>query len=185
MGSTGTVEHHCLLAGEDLVLACELSRPDATVRWLRDGQEVQPGERVQVEARGVLRQLTVCRAQPGDSGCYVCDAASDRVVTSVEVSGEMSGARRPGDPQHGGIMPQPWVRGGNGSGTPPMAEARAAAWQGRAGPLSPTPQEPLVRKGHVRVIARRVPPASPSQGLVKFSLGWLPGAAPPASAAKG
>ncbi|KAM6078945.1 obscurin-like protein 1 isoform 2-T2 [Theristicus caerulescens] len=88
VGSTGAMEHHCLVAGEDLVLACELSRPDATVRWLRDGQEVQPGERVQVKARGVLRQLTICGAQPGDSGCYVCDAASDRAVMSVEVSAQ-------------------------------------------------------------------------------------------------
>uniref|UniRef100_A0A663MVW4 Obscurin-like protein 1 n=1 Tax=Athene cunicularia TaxID=194338 RepID=A0A663MVW4_ATHCN len=63
----------------------ELSRPDATVRWLRDGQEVQPGERVQVKACGVLRQLTVCGVQPSDAGCYVCDAASDCMVTSVEV----------------------------------------------------------------------------------------------------
>ncbi|KAM9284671.1 obscurin-like protein 1 [Cariama cristata] len=85
MGSTGAVEHHCLVAGEDLVLACELSRPDATVRWLWDGQEVQPSERVQVEAHGVLRQLTVCGVQPSDSGCYVCDAASDRMVKSVKV----------------------------------------------------------------------------------------------------
>ncbi|XP_042640119.1 obscurin-like protein 1 isoform X2 [Tyto alba] len=86
VGNTGATEHHCLVAGEDLVLACELSQPDATVRWLRDGQEVQPGERVRVEARGVLRQLTICGAQPSDSGCYVCDAASDRMVMSVEVS---------------------------------------------------------------------------------------------------
>ncbi|KAM6332791.1 obscurin-like protein 1 [Podargus strigoides] len=88
VGSTGATEHRCLVAGEDLVLACELSRPDATVRWLRDGQEVQPGERVQVEAHGVLRQLTIRGAQPGDSGCYICDAASDRTVTSVEVSAQ-------------------------------------------------------------------------------------------------
>lgn len=92
VGSTGAVEHRCLVAGEDLVLACELSRPDATVRWLRDGQEVQPGERAQVEARGVLRQLTICGVQPSDSGCYVCDAASDRAVMSVEVLGELAGA---------------------------------------------------------------------------------------------
>ncbi|XP_074884702.1 obscurin-like protein 1 [Buteo buteo] len=88
VGSTGAAEHQYLVAGEDLVLAYELSRPDATVRWLRDGQEVQPGERVQVEARGVLRQLTVRGVQPSDSGCYVCDAASDRVVMNVEVSAQ-------------------------------------------------------------------------------------------------
>ncbi|XP_039553079.1 obscurin-like protein 1 isoform X1 [Passer montanus] len=85
VGSTGTMVHRCLVAGEDLVLACELSRPDAIVRWLRNGQEVHPGERVQVEARGVLRQLTINGAQPSDAGCYVCDAASDRMVTNVEV----------------------------------------------------------------------------------------------------
>ncbi|KAM6421676.1 obscurin-like protein 1 [Rhynochetos jubatus] len=88
VGSTGATDHRCLVAGEDLVLACELSRPDGTVRWLRDGQEVQPGERVQVEARGALRQITIHEVQPGDSGCYVCDAASDRVVTNVEVSAQ-------------------------------------------------------------------------------------------------
>ncbi|KAL9848458.1 obscurin-like protein 1 [Geothlypis trichas] len=86
VGSTGTMAHRCLVAGEDLVLACELSRPDAVVRWLRNGQEVHPGERVQVEARGVLRQLTITGAQPSDTGCYICDAASDRMVTNVEVS---------------------------------------------------------------------------------------------------
>uniref|UniRef100_A0A8B9FAR8 Obscurin-like protein 1 n=1 Tax=Amazona collaria TaxID=241587 RepID=A0A8B9FAR8_9PSIT len=76
VGSTCAVKNHCLVAGEDLVLACKLSQPDATVRWLRDGQEVQTGERVQVKAHGVLRQLTICGAQPSDSGCYICDAQS-------------------------------------------------------------------------------------------------------------
>nr|XP_038037907.1 LOW QUALITY PROTEIN: obscurin-like protein 1 [Anas platyrhynchos] len=88
VGNTGATEHRCLVAGEDLVLACELSRPDAAVRWLRDGREVQLGERVQVVSRGALRELTVRAAQPGDSGCYVCDAASDRMVTSVEVAAQ-------------------------------------------------------------------------------------------------
>ncbi|KAM8806950.1 obscurin-like protein 1 [Eudromia elegans] len=86
LGNTGAVERRCLVAGEDLVLTCKLSQPDATVRWLRDGQEVQPSERVCVEARGALRELTVLGVQPGDSGSYICDAASDRMVTSVEVS---------------------------------------------------------------------------------------------------
>ncbi|XP_053926456.1 obscurin-like protein 1 isoform X3 [Cuculus canorus] len=85
VGNTGTTEHRCLVVGENLVLACELSRSDATVRWLRDGQEVQLSERVHIEACGVLRQLTIHGVQPSDSGCYICDAASDRVVTSVEV----------------------------------------------------------------------------------------------------
>nr|XP_013815914.1 PREDICTED: obscurin-like protein 1 [Apteryx mantelli mantelli] len=98
VGNTGAVEHRCLVAGEDLVLACKLSRPDATVRWLRDGQEVQPSERVRVEARGLLRKLTVLGVQPGDAGAYTCDAASDRMVTTVEpvAAGERCELRREG-----------------------------------------------------------------------------------------
>ncbi|XP_042694252.1 obscurin-like protein 1 [Centrocercus urophasianus] len=88
VGNLGTTEHRCLVAGQDLVLACELSQPNAAVRWLRDGQELQPGERVCIVAHGALRELTVHRAQPGDSGYYVCDAASDRMVTSVEVTAQ-------------------------------------------------------------------------------------------------
>ncbi|XP_072197962.1 obscurin-like protein 1 [Excalfactoria chinensis] len=88
VGNMGTTEHRSLVAGQDLVLACELSRPDAAVRWLRDGRELQPGERVCIEARGALRELTVRGAQPEDSGCYVCDAATDRMVTSVEVTAQ-------------------------------------------------------------------------------------------------
>ncbi|XP_065607381.1 LOW QUALITY PROTEIN: obscurin-like protein 1 [Cyrtonyx montezumae] len=87
-GEDRTTEHRCLVAGQDLVLACELSQPDAAVRWLRDGQELQPGERVCIAARGAVRELTVWGAQPRDSGCYVCDAASDRMVTSVEVTAQ-------------------------------------------------------------------------------------------------
>uniref|UniRef100_A0A8D0ESC4 Obscurin like cytoskeletal adaptor 1 n=1 Tax=Strix occidentalis caurina TaxID=311401 RepID=A0A8D0ESC4_STROC len=89
-------DHHCLVAGEDLVLACELSRPDATVRWLRDGQEVQPGERVQVKACGVLRQLTVCGVQPSDSGgVFLCNAGDDEVHFMLHVKGDavLSGER--------------------------------------------------------------------------------------------
>ncbi|XP_010711957.1 obscurin-like protein 1 isoform X4 [Meleagris gallopavo] len=88
VGNMGTTEHRCLVAGQDLVLACELSQPNAAVRWLRDGQELQPGERVCIVAHGALRELTVRGAQPGDSGYYVCDAASDRMVTSVEVAAQ-------------------------------------------------------------------------------------------------
>lgn len=167
VGSTGTMAHRCLVAGEDLVLACELSRPDAVVRWLRNGQEVHPGERVQVEARGVLRQLTITGAQPSDTGCYICDAASDRMVTNVEVSGEL--AQNPGTPRMVGSCHR---HKGRGSLCDPAgAEAGVAAWQGRVGALSPTLQEPLVRKRHVRVVVRHVPAASPSQGLFKFRLG--------------
>ncbi|KYO30402.1 hypothetical protein Y1Q_0014309 [Alligator mississippiensis] len=86
VGSAGVRERRCVVAGEDLTLACEVSRPNAAVRWLRDGQELAPGERVRVVEKGCLRQLTVLRAQHSDAGSYVCDAGTDQRVTSVQVA---------------------------------------------------------------------------------------------------
>ncbi|XP_053900714.1 obscurin-like protein 1 isoform X2 [Malaclemys terrapin pileata] len=84
--SKGGREQQCLAAGDDLVVACEVSRPSAAVRWLRDGQELVASERVRIEDRGALRQLTILGARPSDSGSYVCDAVGDRMVTTVEVA---------------------------------------------------------------------------------------------------
>lgn len=48
---------------------------------------------------------------------------------------------------------------------------------------SPVPKELSAWKGQVRAI-RSTPSTSPKRGLVKFILGRLPGASPPALAAK-
>ncbi|XP_038278473.1 obscurin-like protein 1 [Dermochelys coriacea] len=80
-------EQQCLVAGDDLVVGCEVSRPSAAVRWLRDGQELVASERVRIEDRGSFRQLTILGVRPSDSGSYVCDAVGDRMVTAVKVAG--------------------------------------------------------------------------------------------------
>ncbi|MEE6521734.1 hypothetical protein FKM82_020036, partial [Ascaphus truei] len=43
VGNTGTPEHHVLMTGDDLVLACELSKPNMKVRWLHDVRNWCPG----------------------------------------------------------------------------------------------------------------------------------------------
>ncbi|XP_053554191.1 obscurin-like protein 1 isoform X2 [Bombina bombina] len=85
VGNTGTPEHHTLMTGDDLVLACELSRPNFKVRWLRDGEEMVSGGRVKILARGVHRQLTIQCMRPSDSGTYTCDAGTDQFQTTVTV----------------------------------------------------------------------------------------------------
>ncbi|XP_053326871.1 obscurin-like protein 1 [Spea bombifrons] len=85
VGNTGTPEHHALMTGDDLVLSCELSRPNFKVRWLRDGEELLSGGRVKIVARGVHRQLTIHSLRPTDSGTYTCDAGTDQMQTTVHV----------------------------------------------------------------------------------------------------
>ncbi|XP_075465672.1 obscurin-like protein 1 isoform X2 [Ascaphus truei] len=85
VGNTGTPEHHVLMTGDDLVLACELSKPNMKVRWLHDGEELASGGRVKILARGVHRQITILCARPSDTGTYTCDAATDQMKTTVQV----------------------------------------------------------------------------------------------------
>ncbi|XP_068185377.1 obscurin-like protein 1 isoform X2 [Antennarius striatus] len=85
IGNSGIPEHHILVAGDDLILECEVSRPNATVQWLCHGKLLKPDARVQIYSYDVVRKLVLSELQPGDSGIYVCDAIDDKLVTIVEI----------------------------------------------------------------------------------------------------
>ncbi|XP_067843090.1 obscurin-like protein 1 isoform X5 [Heptranchias perlo] len=75
-----------VLTGAEVVLLCELSRPEAEVRWYKDGLEVERSERVTMEVDGERRRLTVRSATMEDRGTYVCDAVDDSTGFEVSVS---------------------------------------------------------------------------------------------------
>ncbi|TKS67636.1 Obscurin [Collichthys lucidus] len=85
IGNSGHPEHHILLAGDDLILECEVSRPDATVQWLWNSEILKPDTRIQIDSYDVVRKLVLSGLQPSDSGKYVCDAIDDKLITIVEV----------------------------------------------------------------------------------------------------
>uniref|UniRef100_UPI00398F0F38 obscurin-like protein 1a isoform X2 n=1 Tax=Pristiophorus japonicus TaxID=55135 RepID=UPI00398F0F38 len=75
-----------VVTGDEVVLWCELSVPEAKVRWSKDGVEVEPGERAAMEVDGERRRLTVHAAGPEDRGTYVCDTPDDSAQFEVTVS---------------------------------------------------------------------------------------------------
>ncbi|AWP12793.1 putative obscurin-like protein 1 [Scophthalmus maximus] len=87
IGNSGHQEQHILVAGDDLVLECEVSRPNATVQWLWNGEILKPDPRVKIDSYDVVRKLVLSGLQPSDSGKYICDAIDDRLITIVEVQG--------------------------------------------------------------------------------------------------
>lgn len=88
IGNSGHPEHHILVAGDDLILECEVSRPNATVQWLCNGKILKPDARVQIDSYDVVRKLVLSGLQPSDSGKYICDATDDKLITVVEVQGK-------------------------------------------------------------------------------------------------
>ncbi|XP_031730903.1 obscurin-like protein 1 isoform X5 [Anarrhichthys ocellatus] len=85
IGNSGHPEHHILVAGDDLILECEVSRPNATVQWLWNGEVLKPDTRIKINSYELVRKLVVSGLRPSDSGKYICDAIDDKLTTIVEV----------------------------------------------------------------------------------------------------
>ncbi|XP_032423838.1 obscurin-like protein 1 isoform X8 [Xiphophorus hellerii] len=85
IGNSGNPEHHVMVTGDDLILECEVSRANADVEWTRNGEALQPSDRIRIDSYGVVRKFVLSGLQPSDSGEYVCEAIDDKLVTVVEV----------------------------------------------------------------------------------------------------
>ncbi|XP_038138829.1 obscurin-like protein 1 isoform X6 [Cyprinodon tularosa] len=85
IGNSGNPEHHVMVAGDDLILECEVSRPNAVVEWIRNGVILKPSNRIKIDSYDVVRKLVLSGLQPSDSGEYICNAMDDKLVTIVEV----------------------------------------------------------------------------------------------------
>lgn len=78
-----------LVAGDDLVLECEVSKSNAIVNWLWNGEILKPSARIKIDSYDVVRKLVLSGLQPSDSGEYICDAIDDKLVTILEVQGNI------------------------------------------------------------------------------------------------
>lgn len=75
------------LVSDDIILVCELSRSNASVRWYKDNQLIDDTEHYCSEEQGVFRSLVVLNAGLEDSGEYTCDAVDDKMVFYISVRG--------------------------------------------------------------------------------------------------
>lgn len=75
-------------SGEPVVLEVKVSRPNAGVRWLLDGREIQAGSNAIITEDGLVRRLTILSPALGDSGKYTCDAVDDAMDFQVKVTGK-------------------------------------------------------------------------------------------------
>lgn len=73
---------------EELVLSCDVSRPDGTVQWYKDGTEIRTNADVTIEAEGNRRKVTVHSAKMSDTGMYTCRAGDNVLIFKVNVRGK-------------------------------------------------------------------------------------------------
>lgn len=77
----------CQQTSERMVLSCEISRPNAVVRWYRNGLEVEENSNLILEVDGVYRRLIIPKTTVKDSAEYVCDTTDDSMTFFVNIAG--------------------------------------------------------------------------------------------------
>ncbi|KAG7234397.1 hypothetical protein INR49_004814 [Caranx melampygus] len=87
VGNSLDPEYQEMVAGDDLILACEVSRANAPVQWYCNDRLLTSDSRVYIESYGTLRKIIISNIQPSDSGKYVCDAVDDKMTSVVRIQG--------------------------------------------------------------------------------------------------
>ncbi|KAJ8394927.1 hypothetical protein AAFF_G00040500 [Aldrovandia affinis] len=71
--------------GQKMKLAIELANPDAEVKWLKNGQEIQPSGRYIFESIGNKRFLTINHCTLADDAAYTCVVGGEKCFTELFV----------------------------------------------------------------------------------------------------
>ncbi|XP_063323695.1 obscurin-like protein 1a [Pelmatolapia mariae] len=85
VGNSNDLEYQEMMAGDDLILACEVSRANAPVQWYCNDRLLTSDDRTYIESYGTLRKIIISCVQPSDSGKYVCDAVDDKMVSVIRI----------------------------------------------------------------------------------------------------
>ena len=78
------------MAGEDLILACEVSRANAPVQWYCNDKLLTNASRTYIESYGTTRKTVMSNIKHSDYGKYVCDAVDDKMICVFKINGKNS-----------------------------------------------------------------------------------------------
>ncbi|XP_053170409.1 obscurin-like protein 1a [Scomber japonicus] len=85
VGNSNDADYQELVAGDDLILACEVSRASAPVEWYCNDRLLINDSRTCIECYGTLRKIMISDVQHSDSGKYTCDAVNDKMICVVRI----------------------------------------------------------------------------------------------------
>uniref|UniRef100_A0A673BFY9 Obscurin like cytoskeletal adaptor 1a n=1 Tax=Sphaeramia orbicularis TaxID=375764 RepID=A0A673BFY9_9TELE len=73
-----------------IVLYCEVSHSFAQVSWLKDGQELQMTDGLNIQSDGNMRRIVIQSAEASHSGVYTCQTAGDAINFKVDITVQFS-----------------------------------------------------------------------------------------------
>uniref|UniRef100_A0A3Q3L951 Ig-like domain-containing protein n=1 Tax=Labrus bergylta TaxID=56723 RepID=A0A3Q3L951_9LABR len=73
--------------GEDAELSCEITKPDVTIRWLKNGHLIRQSPKYEISVEKNLARLLIKNTTIRDSGEYCCEAEGVASRAKLEVRG--------------------------------------------------------------------------------------------------
>ncbi|KAK3566244.1 hypothetical protein QTP86_030032, partial [Hemibagrus guttatus] len=71
--------------GEDPELSCEITKPEVTIKWLKNGRLIRSNSKYEMIQKGYLVKLVIHNATVKDSGEYCCEADGIATRARLEV----------------------------------------------------------------------------------------------------
>ncbi|MGH0174100.1 UNVERIFIED_CONTAM: hypothetical protein FKN15_071392 [Acipenser sinensis] len=87
---TKQLENSSIAPGEDIVLSCETSTAETSVKWYKDGKAIRKSQKYEMCQAGNLTKLIVHNTTTKDSGEYSCETEISKTKATVEVKEKLS-----------------------------------------------------------------------------------------------
>lgn len=84
---TGKLQDYTAVEKDEVILQCEISKADAPVKWMKDGQPITASKNVVIKADGKKRILILKKALKKDIGQYTCDCGTDQTSAKLDIEG--------------------------------------------------------------------------------------------------
>lgn len=73
--------------GEDAELSCEITKPEVTIRWLKNGRLIKESPKYEMSVEKHLARLVIKSTTIRDSGEYCCEAEGVASRAKLEIRG--------------------------------------------------------------------------------------------------
>lgn len=90
---TKQLEDKTSTAGQDISVSCELSKPDVSIRWYKDGKAIRKSQKYDLQQEGTRAILIIHDSTVKDSGEYTCETEVSKTKARITVQGQLKYAQ--------------------------------------------------------------------------------------------
>ncbi|XP_038654386.1 obscurin isoform X3 [Scyliorhinus canicula] len=83
---TKQLENLVATVGEEIVLSCETSKTDSSVKWFKEDKRIRKSNKYEISQQGTVNKLIIHQATTKDCGEYTCKTGTSKTTATVIVN---------------------------------------------------------------------------------------------------